>query len=304
MALMYGKYGKFFLFNQKGGPTVSEGDRKFRKAQNTTKISVNFNVEDIDKSAAEIEALKQKQLFTKIIYENRGKFDYVVLAEVPEASLSTTITSIQGIKSINNLKSVNTESQPPLQNEANIQERLKINRALKEKYLKDINRDDMRYSYSRIQEALDRVQSSIDSLTSMSDKMQYLKNSNLVYLKITQNENRPLGILTQTAGFFYRFIVAVVIMIIFLLIGYFVLYLFMKVMRVMGIRTAKGSKGGGKYGYGGYKGNYTYGSKSKNKGGSYTYGGSNRKRIVKRVYKDGAVPPENSSTDDNSNKDK
>lgn len=273
ISFIYARYGTRFVKQTEIPVDIQRISRDFRQAKNQTKHEIQFNVDDINEFINYLELLESSlENNINILRKNSTSNSFVYLAEIKSSHFQNAITHIKAFETIDSKKEQSFKSQDL---NVNLNERLEINEALKKRYLFELEKSKQTLVSNRLQNQLNSVQSSIDSLNIAIKEQEYNKNNGLLYLTIGKTISGTKNLLSFTGGFASRFIIGFIALTVGLFIVLFLFNIVLRFMSVIGIQTASGKGGGGKYGSSKYS--------------SYKYGGSgygSSKRKVKRIYKD------------------
>lgn len=260
--------------------TTPESEKEYKHAHNHVKVYISYFTDDINMTNNTIDDLIKKGVFSRIVKNDRSGnsrlMHSVFLAEYPDSLSNLVVTSFQKIKSNGNQKDFKQESIPNVEYQKNLSEKLRINNALKDRYLTDLTSKRGSVYYTRLQESLTETQTEIDSiLTEMQTETHY-QTHQIILVAASQAQSR----IKMLPLFLKEFIIGVLITTIGLVVIFFVFEGILRILSYLGIRT-KGGSGSSKYGYGG-KGSY---------GGYSSYGGyggyssNRRKRKTVKIYK-------------------
>ncbi|HPM00765.1 MAG TPA: hypothetical protein PK816_01300 [Candidatus Cloacimonadota bacterium] len=286
-AFGFAKLGPWF--NSRGGqnPIAFQTEREFKKAKNFIKTKFEFNVEKFDEFGQKIDQISNNPN-VNVIKKEQSSNAVIYLAEIKDSDYNAIVNEIRNYPSVGNKKEGSFKSTAF---DKDIQQRLDVNIALKNKYMADLQKTKQAYTSDRLRIQLNTVQETIDSLQTQIKEQSHNKQNNLIFLVVSPKVSGSKHILASTTNFATRFIIGLVGVTLAVFVLLFVMNGILNLMSLLGFHTAKGS-GGKSYS------SYKYGST-----GRYSYGGygSNRKRKVKRIYKD---PTTGEKTEVNSTEDK
>ncbi|MDD3501689.1 MAG: hypothetical protein PHE19_04615 [Candidatus Cloacimonetes bacterium] len=271
--------------------TAFETEREFKKANNYIRTKMIFNVDSMSDFIGLLDRISSKESVSVLKKEQSGS-SVVFLAEIQEEDYSQILSEIREYRGAGSKKE---DTKKNIDFDADIQQRLDINIKLKNKYLKDLEATKQAYTSDRLRVSLNLVQKTIDSLEVQLKTLSHNKENNLLFLNVGAKPSMIKGVLTSTSNMALKFVIALVGLTIATFVILFVINGILSLMSLLGIRTSKGSGGGKSYG------SYKYGSTGRYGGYSYGRYGSNRKRKVKRIYKDPETgeKTEVTSTDNN-----
>lgn len=257
-----------------------QAEREYRKAGHYVKKNISFLTEDIQSTQDTF-----NQLITtynlNVLKKGTTNNNLSMLAEIEALKLNPFLNDIRNMKS-DGEKLEDTDNNTDVFKD--LQQRLDINIALKNKYMADLQKKDQLYSSDRINEQLNTVQMTIDSLKSEMQQQDRNKNFSLVLINVKTKTSPMKDMMFSTGSFATRFILALLGLTIFVIILLFVINGILALLSLLGFHTSKNSSKS--------YGSYRYQSKS-----SYQY--ENRKRKVKRIYKDPNKHHENEEINNN-----
>ncbi len=285
-AFGFAKLGNMFSNRGEQNSLSFQTEREFKKAKNYIKTKFAFTVENFDEFNQKIDQISSSSDVNVIKKEQSGSLVY--LAEIKDTQYNNVLNEIRNYPSIDSKKEGTLKSTTF---EKDIQQMLDVNVALKNKYMADLQKTKQAYTSDRLRIQLNSVQETIDSLQTQIKAQTYYKQNHLIFLVVSPKISGSKHLLASTTGFATRFVIGLVGITISVFVLLFVVNGILNLMSLLGFHTARGS--------GGKSSSYKYGST-----GKYSYGGygsSNRKRKVKRVYKD---PTTGEKTEVNSTEDK
>ncbi len=259
-----------------------EATKEFNIRENFKKVQLDYLVEDITKFYNQVDDILIKNGIKFGIDNAFHKKNFgtsaSVLLEIPDSvatSIFSSLKKISGFKT-DNIQNINREI------DIDIEAGIKNAEFLIENYKKSI--DSEKSTQSQIEKnviSLKREQAILDSLKNIEKINREHKEKNLVFFRVFLDESKGNSIQT-VKKFLLHFLTTFLALTALLFFAYFALSILLRLMSYFGIRNARSSgryssyyKKSGKYGYG-------------------SYGGYNRRRKIKRVYKD----PENSKSDE------
>jgi hypothetical protein len=271
-AVAFARMNSWFSKGASEDPVAFQTGREFKKAKNFIKTQLDFSVENLDSFLKEIDQISNNSA-VNVIKKEQTSSSVIFLAEVSDTEYPMILAKIRNIPSIGSKKESSNKS---TEFDKDLKQRLDINVALKNKYLADLQKAKQAYSSDRLREQLNNVQLTIDSLQTEIQAQEHKRHNNLIFLVVSPKVSGSKSLLLSTGSFATRFALGLLGFTILAFVIIFMMNFILRLMSMMGIHTAKGS-GGKSYS------SYKYGSK-----GSYSYGGygSNRKRKIKRIYKD------------------
>ena len=259
-----------------------EATKEFNIRENFKKVQMDFLVGNINEFYSQVNDVLKKYNIKYGIDNAFHKKNYgtsaSVLIEIPD-SVSTPV--ISGLKQLSGFRTDNIQN---LDKEIEIDIEARIENAefkindIKKRIEDDKTTGSYREKYS-VQ--LEFEQNKLDSLRFLEKKFSYAKTNNLIFFRVFLDESTGNSIQT-VKKFLLHFLTTFFALTALLFFAYFALSIVLRLMSYFGIRNARSSgryssyyKKSGKYGYG-------------------SYGGYNRRRKIKRVYKD----PESNKSDD------
>ncbi len=254
-----------------------QAEREYRKAGHYVKKNVTFYTDSINQIQESFNQLILSEQLN-VLKKGMANNNYSLLIEIDRLKMDALIQSIRSMDSEGE-KLEDTENNTDVFKD--LQQRLEINMALKNKYMADLQKKDQIYSSDRINEQLNTVQMTIDSLKSEMQQQDHNRNFSLVLISVKEKSSPVKDLMFSTGSFATRFILALIGLTLFVIVLLFVINGILALLSFLGFHTSKSSSRS----YGSYK----YHSKS-----AYQY--NNRKRKIKRIYKD---PKSSDQSEDN-----
>ncbi len=258
-----------------------EADRVYNELPNYQKVKIDVSIKSLDALQKLIYTKLEPNGAVKLHSEEQGSYA-LYLYQVDQQKISAVLDNISEVGNI----SSKVERISAQNTQLDLDAKLRDKEVIYEKELQDYSNSKVKYSYQL--NRLNQLSKEVDSLK-FEISNQKNKAMSLLYIRAMVAPNK-IGRVHNYQKFLLDFIKYIIIFGVIVSFLHYGTLLLVYLLSVMGIKFPSiGSYGKGYNDYAGYRGYQNY--------GSYGYGG-NRKRKVKRIYRN-----KQSSNDDSESED-
>jgi len=209
-------------------------NKTFNSLQYYRKLAVEYNVSNISNIISDIKKISTNE-YVKVLNSNREGNYYVILIEVENTNFDLFYEALHSIPGFNSENILNDNSN---NYNMDIKEHIKIKELAKDQLQGLLIHSSIPERLTKYNNQLEQIQQEIDGLYAQLNLREKYNNFTLVSIVTKQNIDSKNKLISSLTQFLLYTFIALILLIIFASILYFIMIILLKFMKLIGIRTS------------------------------------------------------------------